>query len=191
MSKDEAIIITGTPGVGKSEVARALSKITGRKVIDLNSLAKSSRGIRWRDASRDTAIVNTKALRKALRSEIKEDQQVIIEGHLADLVPDEFVRIAIVLRCHPIVLMERLGRRGYSKGKIRENAEAELLDSCLIAAMESFGGKVREIDTTGRDVEDVARESARALDGLGGQQPGCVNWISVLEGEGRLLDLIR
>lgn len=191
MASGEAIVITGTPGVGKTEVAKMLSRETGRKLIDLNALAKESRGIKGRDSARGASIVDVSAVRKALRKALKVDQNVIIESHFAEIVPDEFVKVAIVLRCNPLVLKERLARRGYPDSKVKENVEAELLDSCLIAAMKSFGDRVREIDTTGREVSEVVKEAERAFRGKGGLVAGSVNWISVLEIEGRLQDLIH
>jgi adenylate kinase len=191
MAGGEAIVITGTPGVGKTEVAKMLSRETGRKLIELNAMAKEAGGIKGRDNARGASIVDIAAVRRALRKVLKGNQNVIIEGHFAEIVPGEFVKAAIVLRCNPLVLKERLARRGYPDSKIKENVEAELLDSCLIAAVMSFGDRVREIDTTGREVSDVTKEAERVLRGKGGLLAGSVNWISVLEIEGRLQDLIH
>jgi len=191
MAGGEVIVITGTPGVGKTEVAKMLSKETGRKLIDLNAFAKEAGGIKGRDSVRGVNIVDVATVRRALRKALKVDQNVIIEGHFAEIVPEEFVKTAVVLRCNPLVLKERLTRRGYPDSKVTENVEAELLDSCLIAAVKSFGDRVREIDTTGREVSDVAKEAERAFQGKGGLLAGSVNWISVLEIEGRLQDLIH
>jgi adenylate kinase len=191
MTSGEAIVITGTPGVGKTEVAKMLSRDTGRQLIDLNALAKESGGIKGRDRARGVSIVDVPAIRRALRKALKVDQNAIIEGHFGEIVPEKLVKMAIVLRCNPLVLKERLIRRGYPDSKVMENVEAELLDSCLIAAVKSFGDRVREIDTTGREVSDVAKEAERAFQGKGGLQVGSVNWISVLEIEGRLQDLIH
>jgi adenylate kinase len=191
MAGGEAIVITGTPGVGKTEVAKMLSGETGRKLIELNTLAKEAGGIKRRDSARGADIVDVAVIRRALRKVLKGDQNVIIEGHFAEIVPGEFVKVAIVLRCNPFILKERLVKRGYPDSKVTENVEAELLDSCLIAAVKSFGDRVREIDTTGMEVTDVAKEAERAFRGKGGMLAGSVNWISVLEIEGRLQDLIR
>lgn len=191
MAGGEAIVITGTPGVGKTEVAKMLSRETGRKLIELNALAKEPGGIKGRDIARETSIVDVAAVRRALRKALKGNQNVIIEGHFAEIVPGAFVKATIVLRCNPLVLKERLIGRGYPDSKVKENVEAELLDSCLIAAVKSFGDRVREIDTTGREVSDVAKEAERVLRGKGGLLAGSVNWISVLEIEGRLQDLIH
>jgi adenylate kinase len=56
-----------------------------------------------------------------------------VEGQFAHLLPCDRI---IVLRCRPDELKARLDQRKYKDGKIRENAEAEALDSCLIETAE-------------------------------------------------------
>ena len=76
----------------------------------------------------------------------------IIEGHLSHLLS---VESAIILRCDPIVLGERLKAKDWQKEKIKENVGAEILDVIKIEAYESLE-KVFEIDTSHKTAEEVA-----------------------------------
>ena len=87
-----------------------------------------------------------------------------------------------MLRCRPDVLKARLALRKYRKEKIRENAEAEALDSCLIETVEKFDpSQILELDTTDRD----AAYCADQIDGfVNGEIPadfGHLDWSAFLE----------
>ena len=72
-----------------------------------------------------------------------------VEGHLAHLLPCDRI---VVLRCRPDELRTRLSQRKYPKRKIKENADAEALDVCLIETVENFNpSQILELDTTGHD----------------------------------------
>lgn len=174
-------------------MARKLAERTGHELIELNDLVARTGGIKGMDKERDTKIIEPAKIRKALRKILRGgNETIIIEGHYGDIVPKEFVRIAIVLRTNPLVLGERLRKKGYSEGKIRENVEAELLDSCLISTLEAFGHDVvLEIDTTMLTPEEATSKTEDAIKGTGGLPAGNISWISRLEEDGRLQDLIR
>jgi adenylate kinase len=187
------VVITGTPGVGKSTVARRIADRTGFRLIQLNLLAEEVGGIGGADHERETQIIKPGVIRRALRKILKKSEgTVIIEGHYGELVPSEFVRVAVVLRTDPLKLGERLRSRGYPEAKVKENVEAELLDCCLIDALEAFGeARVVEVDTTELETEGAVREVEGIVRGKGGKPPGSINWIAKLEGEGKIKDLLR
>jgi adenylate kinase len=107
------------------------------------------------------------------------------------LVPEEYVKCAIVLRTNPLVLMERLKKKGYREGKVKENAQAELLDYCLIKAVEEFGDeRVFEVDNTDRDVDAVVDEILSVIKEGRGKKAGTTNWIKTLEKEGKIMELL-
>lgn len=90
----------------------------------------------------------------ALDKAISEDQglkDAILVGHLSHHLT---VDLIVVLRCRPSVLAIRLGERGYSQDKVKENVEAEALDVILIEAVET-DRPVLEVDTTTKEVPEV------------------------------------
>lgn len=159
------IALTGTPGCGKTSVAGELRK-RGYKVISLKDFAEMH-GCAKKEG--DEIVVDIEKLSK-------HDFDGIVEGHLSHLLKP---KIAIVLRCNPLVIKERLLKRGWSYEKVMENVEAELIDLILVEALENCE-EVYEIDTTEMSVEEVADAIEKILRFREGYEPGKVDWISKL-----------
>lgn len=177
--------------MGKTTVAKALSEILGFKLIELNKLAEEVGGIGDYDTKRDTWNIKEEKIKEKLHSVLKGGGNFIIEGHWGDLVPKEYVRLAIVIRTNPLVLMERLKKKGYRENKVRENAQAELLDYCLIKAVEEFGKeRVFEVDSTSASLDNLVSEIVKIINEGKGRSPGSINWIKTLEKEGKLMELL-
>ncbi len=153
------IALTGTPGTGKSSVARELRRL-GERVVELSSLARESRSLLRRDRRRGSWELDLSRLSRLVRERWGE---AFVEGHLSHLLD---VDAAVVLRCSPPVLRRRLRRRRYPEAKVRENSLAEALDAITVEAVERLGrDRVAEIDTTQRGAESVARIIARIVHG--------------------------
>jgi adenylate kinase len=142
--------LTGTPGTGKSTVARILAS-KGLDVVELGDLAKDKGLLEKLDRRRGTYEVDVKRLGKAV-SELDPAPVTVLVGHLSHLVPSDMV---VVLRCRPSVLASRLKARGYPEKKVAENAGAEALDVILVESVET-GREVYEIDTTDITPEKTA-----------------------------------
>jgi adenylate kinase len=122
-----------------------------------------------------------------LAEKVEFDGLVVVEGHLSHRLGAEVV---IVLRCNPLVLKERLGKKGWSEEKILENVEAEIVDAILVEALER--DDVYEIDTTSMDPEEVADAVERVIKGevsRNGFKPGRIDWIG--EVADRIDELMR
>jgi len=181
------ILITGTPCVGKTTIAKILTDRLNAEYINLTNYAKTRKLTLNDDKERQTTIINEKAMRKELEKTIQDStsQTIIIDGHYAPAVtPGEFVSNVFVLRRNPKELKIFLQKRGYTGTKLWENLSAEILDSCLIEAVQTQQGKVCEIDATSKSVDEVAAE---ILDVLGTPEKCClgfVDWLGMLEKEG-------
>lgn len=155
----EKIIITGTPGVGKTTVAKLLAKKTRLKYFSANSYLRKNEGIKKH-------VANLKKLLplKKIRG--------IIEGHLCCEV--KLYKKIFVLRLDPKILEKRLKKRKYSRKKIHDNVLSEILDYCLIVSEKKYD-KVIQINCTRKTSEKIVKE---ILEEKNSANP---NWLSNTE----------
>ena len=143
------ITISGTPGTGKTGVAKIFAKKIGGKLITTDYLARKYKIKATLDKNRKTKIIDAKKLSAAAKKESKNAMKAaIFEGHLSHFAPAD---VSIVLRASPAELERRLKKNGWSKKKINENIEAEAMGIISGEAKNSL-----EIDTTGKKPEQTA-----------------------------------
>lgn len=163
--------ITGTPGTGKSMVGEALAA-RGYTVVHLTGTVQAY--VTGIDEERDTQIIDTDRWAAGF-----SPVDGFIEGHFAHLLPCDKI---VVLRCRPDELRQRLSQRKYRPEKIRENAEAEALDVCLIETTERFDPSlIFEVDTTGKDALSCAGQIERFFRGEIPGTFGAIDWSGYLE----------
>ncbi len=147
------IIVTGTPGSGKTTLARKLANKLDIQYLDVNHLISQKKLEQGYDKKRKAKIIDTKKLSKALLQEIKQTKKakkchgLVIDSHLSHYLPSKHVDICIVTKCDLKELQKRLKKRKYSKAKIRENLDAEIFDVCLQEA-KGLDHKIVVFDTT-------------------------------------------
>ena len=183
----QVILITGTPCVGKTSTAEKLAAKLKAQYINLTDFAKTYNLTLGEDLERQTTIIDEEKMRVKLSQTINatDNANIIIDGHYAAAVtPTEFVANVFVLRRNPKELKEFMQKRGFSDAKLYENLSAEILDSCLIEAMQTQQGKVCELDITGKTIEENVAEIVEVLDNGKKCYAGFVDWLGMLEREG-------
>ena len=148
------ILITGTPCTGKTTTAKALTAKLNAEYINLTDYAKTYKLTLGEDKERKTIIINEEKMQTKLAETITASNNVniIIDGHYAAAVtPTNLVTKVFVLRRNPKELKKFMEKCGYTGTKMWENLSAEILDVCLIEAMQSQQGKVCELDVTGKN----------------------------------------
>lgn len=175
-----AIIISGTPGVGKTTIARELAGRIGAEYLNLADIVVSRKLYSYYDSRLKSYVVDVEKCKEYLLRVLSCNE--ILDTHVLDCIPPEKARLVIVLRLNPLVLKERLLQRGYTGIKLRENVEAEVLGATLSDAVGIFGeDTVCEIDTTGRNVEDVLGIILRVIKTgniTGNCKVGLVDWLN-------------
>jgi adenylate kinase len=154
------IIISGTPGVGKTSISSELQK-QGYNVLNLNDFIITSGLFFGYDYSRESVIIDDEILIAKFTDEIvKFSELLIIEGHTAELVPNDFVSNIFVIRCNPSVLRTRLQTsRKYSREKIEANVQAEIMDECLLNLQHKFPKiLIVELDSSNSDSKILANK---------------------------------
>lgn len=190
----KAIVVTGSPCVGKTSVARVLALKLDGLHVDLNELVKREKLFRGRDEKRQTLVADMRRISERVKEIVESSESmVIVEGHYAmHVTPVASVSRAFVLRRHPEELKKLMEQRGFEGAKLWENLAVEILDVCLHDAVSVFGeDMVCEIDATGRTVEDVTGEIVAIANGEKACMVGTVDWLGRLEREGRLEEFLK
>jgi len=177
------VLIAGTPGVGKTTVAREVAKRLGVAYVNVAELAVNEGLVAGYDSERGAYVIDEEAVRAKLR-ELALRGRAVVDTHVVSAVPPELVEVAVVLRLDPRELERRLKARGYPPSKVLENVQAEILDACLIEAVEAFGEeRTFEVDASGKSVDEVVEEVLKIVKERRGGKPGSVNWLERLGDE--------
>ena len=190
----QVIVITGTPGVGKTTISKALATKLNALHLSVGDLVKAENLFLGVDVERQTLIADLKKLTERIKSIIfSSSQDIIVDGHYAsDVTPRNLVSYAFVLRRDPDDLKIKLKEKGFKELKILENVTSELLDVCLINTVKNYGTKlVNEIDVSLLTIEGVITEVLTILKGQKKVKVGNVDWLSKLEKNGRLGKLLN
>ncbi len=188
------ILITGTPCVGKTTVAKALASKLNAEYINLTDFAKSSDLILEEDSERNTLLIDEEKMQEKLGEAIdaSENANIIVDGHYASAVtPTKHVALVFVLRRNPKELKMFMEKRGYRGTKLWENLQAEIIDVCLGEAVEVHAGRVCELDVTEKAAEEVVGDIMDILEKRKTCLVGTIDWMGLLEAEGVLDEYLK
>jgi adenylate kinase len=146
------ISLTGTPGTGKTSVAKFLLNMN-MNILNLNEYVKNNIKFEY-DKKRKTKIIDITKLNNYFNKYFEYNNLLIIEGHLSHLLNS--IDKIIILRCHPKELKKRLLKRKWNIKKINENIESEALDIILCECLKFHNKKnIFEIDTTDKSIKSL------------------------------------
>ncbi|KAK0651972.1 P-loop containing nucleoside triphosphate hydrolase protein [Cercophora newfieldiana] len=135
------IIITGTPGVGKTSHCEQLAERTGLKHISINTIVKDKECHEGWDEEYQSWIVDEDKLLDAIEDEVKQGG-CIIDWHACDLFPKSWIDLVVVLRVDTTTLYDRLTARKYPEVKLQENIDSEIMQVLLDEARESYDEEI-------------------------------------------------
>lgn len=137
MRANPNIVVTGTPGVGKTSHCETLAERTGLRHVSVNQIVKDKECHEGWDEEYHSWVVDEDKLLDALEDEVAEGG-CIIDWHACDLFPERWIDLVVVLRVDTSTLYDRLKARKYPEKKLQENMDSEIMDVLLQEARDSY-----------------------------------------------------
>ncbi|XP_031627623.1 adenylate kinase isoenzyme 6 homolog [Contarinia nasturtii] len=131
------ILVTGTPGTGKSRICAEIAKQRSMKWQDVSKIAKDNGFVEEYDDSLECPVLDEDKLMDHLEPEIQAGGNVV-EYHSCDFFPERWFDAVFVVQCNNTILYDRLQERGYNEKKIKGNIECEIFQMVLNEAKESY-----------------------------------------------------
>lgn len=164
------VLITGTPGTGKTTFAAALIEraptLTG---VDVGQMVRDKQLHHGWDDQYESYVLDEERLLDELEDELEPGGRVV-EYHAAELFPERWFDLVLVLRVDNSVLYSRLEERGYSAHKLQENVEAEIMQVILDEARESYREEI-VVELPSNTTEDIESNLARTVAWLEAWRP--------------------
>ncbi|XP_028758062.1 adenylate kinase isoenzyme 6 homolog [Neltuma alba] len=152
------ILVTGTPGTGKTTMSSALAEAIQLRHINIGELVKEKNLHDGWDDELDCYVVNEDLVCDELE-DIMEGGGNVVDYHGCDFFPERWFDIVVVLQTDNTVLYDRLSKRGYTESKLSNNIECEIFQVLLEEAKESYP-EDRVIALRSDTVEDINRNIA-------------------------------
>lgn len=127
--------IVGTPGCGKTTLAKNLSNKLGLKTINEKDFALLNKIGSFNDEN-ELEIPLDKFEKKA-NSYLKQNNGLIFEGHTLCEMKLKIDKI-ILIKIDPEILEQRLRKRNYSELKIMDNVFCEGIDYCKKKLLKNY-----------------------------------------------------
>ncbi len=157
------ILIFGTPGVGKTTLARQLAENLQVAHVELMELVEKTRYFIGYDVIRDAMIIEEKKITTYLENMARSGHSFCYSGVELFLDPD-LVNKVFILHCNGKELIKRLKDRGYSRRKIEENLQSENLGMVEGWIRDHYpSDKIHSLDTTFRTPKETFNEALRLL----------------------------
>lgn len=149
------IIITGTPGTGKTTHCEELASKTNLHHLSINDVVKKHNIGEASDDPDDPnlQIVDEDRLLDCVENDLEEGGQ-IVDWHACDLFPPSMIDLVCVIRCDNQILYDRLKGRGYGGKKLEENMDCEIMEVLLNEAREAYDEEI-VVELRSEKAEDV------------------------------------
>ncbi|VDP07378.1 unnamed protein product [Soboliphyme baturini] len=131
------ILVTGTPGCGKSILAEQLAVRSGLTYASVAKIAANNNFYEEYDENYECYVLDEEKLVDYMEDQMDRGGN-IVDYHGCDLFPQRWFDAVFVLRTDNTVLYDRLMRRNYNPKKLQENIECEIFGVLYEEAVQSY-----------------------------------------------------
>ncbi|XWS36588.1 hypothetical protein CRYUN_Cryun20dG0097500 [Craigia yunnanensis] len=149
------ILVTGTPGTGKTTTSSALAEATQLRHINIGDLVREKNLHDGWDDDLQCHVINEDLVCDELE-DVMEEGGNIVDYHGCDFFPERWFDLLIVLQTDNTLLYDRLSKRGYEGAKLSNNIECEIFQVLLEEAKESYPEDI-VIALKSDNIEDITR----------------------------------
>ena len=146
------ILITGTPGVGKTTLARLLVDQLNETsqnfhLISVGALVNEQKLYTNWNEEYNVPEFDEDLICDSIELEVRKGGRVV-EFHTCDFFPIEWFDLVVLLHASTENLFDRMTERGYTEKKTRENIECEIMNVVKDEVHESYSAdKILELDS--------------------------------------------
>lgn len=167
------ILISGTPGCGKSTLCASLLTTTtttlqelGFYHVPVGALVKTFGWYESYDEVLDSFILDEDPFLIGMRERVCGGKGgALIDFHSITVFPKYWIDLVVVLRTDSTALYDRLRERNYAPAKILENVECEIMQVLLEEASDAFPHRYVELSST--TIEEKQRNESILLKLIG------------------------
>ncbi|EGG20952.1 hypothetical protein DFA_00821 [Cavenderia fasciculata] len=131
------ILITGTPGTGKTTLAESIAQTFGYKHIDVSSLVKEKDLHDGFDEEFQCWVLDEDKVCDEMEDQMTNGG-VVVDHHSCEWFPERWFDLVIVLRTDTKELTDRMIKRKYNQLKIDNNIDCEIMQLILQEAFSSY-----------------------------------------------------
>ncbi|XP_065867357.1 adenylate kinase isoenzyme 6 homolog [Euphorbia lathyris] len=156
------ILITGTPGTGKTTTSLALAEATQLRHINIGDLVREKNLHDGWDEQFESHVINEDLVCDELE-DIMQEGGNIVDYHGCDFFPERWFDRVVVLQTETSFLYDRLSKRDYSQKKISNNVECEIFQILLEEAKDSYSEDI-VVALRSDSIEDISRNVGSLTD---------------------------
>ena len=157
------ILVTGTPGVGKTATATMIAEKLDLHHANIGHIIKEKKCQLEYDKALETHILDEEKLLDILEVDFDTEHVsggIVADYHSCDFFPERWFDLIIVLRVSTDVLFDRLKERGYNDKKRNENMQCEIMRVVIDEAKESYAPEIVQ-ELSNNTIDEMDQNIAR------------------------------
>lgn len=161
--KKPNILITGTPGVGKTCTAQMVAEKLDLHHANVGEIIEEKKCHLEYDEALDTHVLDEDKLLDIMEIDFDTDRisgGIVADYHSCELFPERWFDLIVVLRCNTEVLFDRLKARDYNEKKRSENLQCEIMRVVIDEAKESYAPEIVQ-ELNNNSIEEMDQNVAR------------------------------